>query len=58
MKPKIIAIPGRVKKLEILASREVVYQIINLSYIFEYYSWYWCSYQRFQGCSLENGEEY
>ena len=35
MKPKIIAISGRVKKLEILASREVVYQIINLSYIFE-----------------------
>ena len=22
------------------------------------YDWYWCSNQRFQGCSLKNGEEY
>ena len=58
MKCKIMAISRRVEKLEILVSREVAYQILNLSHIFEYQSWYWWSCQRFQGCSLENGEEY
>ena len=58
MKCKIIAISRRVEKLEILVSREAAYQILNLSHIFEYQSWYWWSCQRFQGCSLENGEEY
>ena len=36
MKCKIIAISKRVEKLEILVSREVAYQILNLSNIFEY----------------------
>ena len=57
MKCKIIAIPGRVQKLGILASREIVYSILNLSHIFEYRSWHWCMCTRFQGCPLENGEE-
>ena len=57
MKRKIIAKPGKAHKLEILASREIVYSILNLSHIFEYGSWYWCTCTRFQRCPLENGEE-
>ena len=57
MKRKIISIPGRDQKLEILANREIVCSILNLSHIFEYRSWYWCTCTRFQGCPLENGEE-
>ena len=48
----------KVKKLEYMAAEIIFYYILNLSYIFQYNSWYCCSCNRFQGCQYRNGEEF
>ena len=48
----------RVKRLEYMAAEMIFYYILNLSYIFQYSSWYYCSCNRFQGCQYRNGEEF
>ena len=47
----------KVKKLEYIAAKKVFYYTLNLAYIFQYSSWYYCTCNRFQGCRLENGEK-
>ena len=47
----------RVKRLENMATEMIYYYILNLSYIFQYSSWYYCSCNRFNGCQYQNGEE-
>ena len=46
-----------VKKLEYMASKKAIYNILYLAYVFAYQSWYWCSCKKFQGYLLPNGEE-
>ena len=40
----------RVKRLENMATEMIYYYILNLSYIFQYSSWYYCLCNRFNGC--------
>ena len=47
----------RVKRLENMATEMIYYYILNLSYIFQYSSWYYCSCNRFNGWQYQNGEE-
>ena len=46
-----------VKKLEYMASKKAIYNILYLAYVFAYQSWYWCSCKKFEGYLLPNGEE-
>ena len=47
-----------VKRLEYMSGEMIFYYILNLSYIFQYSSWYYCSCNRFQGFQYRNGEEF
>ena len=44
-------------KTEDMAAEMIYYYIFNLSYIFQYSTWYYCSCNRFNGCQYQNGEE-
>ena len=46
-----------VKKLEYMASKKAIYNILYLADVFAYQSWYWCSCKKLQGYLLPNGEE-
>ena len=48
----------RIKRLEYMAAEMIFYYILNLSYIFQYSSWYYCSCNRFQGCHIEMGKNF
>ena len=50
-------VPQKIKKLEYMTAKEILYRILNTSYIFLFSGWTYCSCQKFQGCSLPNGEE-
>ena len=47
----------KVKSLQYLTAGKVHYYIVNLAYIFEFSSFYYCSCEKFQGCCFANGEE-
>lgn len=40
-----------------MAAGVIYYYVLNLSYIFTFSSYYYCSSEKFQGCELPNGEE-
>ena len=46
----------RVGKLKYKAAKYIFYNVLNICYNFTYNSWYYCSYRKFYGCPLENGE--
>ena len=46
----------RVKRFEYMAAEMIFYYILNLSYIRQYRSWYYCSCNKFQVCQYRNGE--
>ena len=47
----------KIKKLEYMTAKEILYRILNTSYIFLFSGWTYCSCQKFQGCSLPNWEK-
>ena len=47
----------RVEKLKFMAAREIFYILLNICYNFTYNSWFYCSFKKFYGCPLKNGEE-
>ena len=52
-------VPQKIKKLEYLAAKKnKLYYVLNISYIFTHSEWIYCSCQKFQGCSLQNGENF
>ena len=46
----------RVRKLKYKAAKDIFYNVLDICYNFTYNSWYYCSYRKFYGCPLENGE--
>ena len=47
----------KVRSLQYLTARKVHYYIVNLAYVFEFGSFYYCSCKKCQGCCFANGEE-
>ena len=47
----------KVKCFQYLAAKKIHYYIVNLAYIFEFSSFYYCSCEKFQGRRFANGEE-
>ena len=46
----------RVRKLKYKAAKDIFYNVLDICHNFTYNSWYYCSYRKFYGCPLENGE--
>ena len=48
----------RVQNLNYMAAETIFYYILNILYIFQNISYYYCTCEKFQGCQFKNGEEF